>query len=99
MVTVMLPLAGATALMDPTRPYDASWSARQSGHTSSGWVLNSTLVSPHRRLAVINGVHVAEGESIGSATVLRIRKLDVLLQAPNKRIRLKLLPGNVRKQP
>ena len=92
-------LAGATALMDPTRPYATGWHDSRPGQTSGSWVLHSTLVSPSRRVAVINGIHVTEGESVGNATILKIRKLHVLLQTPDKRITLQLLPDIVRKQP
>jgi hypothetical protein len=91
----------ANALADPTRPsYPALPSTQHiSGPVSSNWHLNSTLVSPHRRVAVINGIHVSEGESVANATVLKIRKLDVVIQVSGQRITLPLLPDIVKRLP
>jgi hypothetical protein len=91
--------AGATPLSDPTRPYNTDWHDTRQPHTAGSYVLDSTLVSPARRVAVINGSHVVEGETVGNATVLRIRKHEVVLQTPNREITLKLLPDIVKEQP
>jgi hypothetical protein len=92
-------LAGETALTDPTRPWNTD--GRQSGQTQSSgsYTLSSTLVSNQRRVAVINGHYVSEGETIGDFTVVEIRKNDVVLQSPQRLITLKLLPDNLKKQP
>ena len=91
----------ANALADPTRPSYPGFTSSQhtTGPVTSNWSLNSTLVSPHRRVAVINGIHVSEGESVGNATVLRIRNLDVVIQVSGKHITLPLLPDIVKKLP
>ena len=91
----------ASTLADPTRPADTALFSTNQEFTaaSNGWVLNSTLVATDRRVAVINGQHVSEGESVDSATVLHIRKMDVLIQSGGKRITLKLLPDIVRTLP
>jgi sRNA-binding protein len=88
---------GAATLSDPTRPYSTARHEPRQTQPAGSYVLNSTLVSPHRRVAVINGLHVTEGETVGDATVLEIHKQDVLLQSPNRRITLQLLPDIVRK--
>jgi hypothetical protein len=90
---------GATPLTDPTRPYDTGRYETRQPQTAGSYVLDSTLVSPARRVAVINSNTVTEGETVGNATVLRIRKHEVLLQTPNRKITLKLLPDIVKKQP
>ncbi len=92
------PLAAASTLADPTRPANAAMfsSNRALESANNGWILNSTLVAADRRVAVINGKHVIEGESVGNATVLKIQKLDVLIQVAGKRITLKLLPDIVK---
>ena len=91
--------AATSTLTDPTRPSYPSIHGSQQlpGTVASDWILNSTLVSDERRVAVINGTHVTEGESIGNATVVRIRKLDVDIQIPGKRITLTLLPEIVKR--
>lgn len=94
-----LPTTGGV-LIDPTRPVSQGRSMPVRPATvQSGWTLNSTLVAPTRRVAVINGKRVSEGESVDGARVIEIRKLDVLIQTTGKRITLQLLPDIVRKQP
>ncbi|MHB8455918.1 MAG: hypothetical protein ACYDDO_14765 [Acidiferrobacterales bacterium] len=79
-------LAGLT---DPTRPYGSAgeWSR---GH--AGLVLQSTLVSPRRRLAVINGREFTVGEHVGGAEITAIRPYEVVLSRAGKQSSLRLLP-------
>jgi len=95
------PQTTASTLADPTRPGNAALFSASRGHAAAdnAWILNSTLVGADRRVAVINGRHVSEGESIDNAKVLRIRKLDVLILSAGKRITLKLLPDIVSNLP
>lgn len=88
--------ASTCALEDPTRP--AGYGA-DPGTGTQGWTLNSTLVGPERRIAVINGQYVSEGEMLGNARVLHIRNSDVVIESGGKRIILHLLPGTVKKYP
>lgn len=90
--------AGDAALADPTRPWNTGWHKQQKTRSNGSYTLNSTLVSNTRRVAVINGQNVSEGETVGNATVIKIGKYDVLLQSPNRQIRLKLLPDIVKNQ-
>ncbi|NNJ93500.1 MAG: hypothetical protein HKP57_02030 [Halobacteria archaeon] len=92
-------LAGDAALSDPTRPWKTAGYQGQQASSAGSYTLSSTLVSSTRRVAVINGRHVIEGEAVGNATVLKIRKHDVILQSPQRQITLKLLPDIVKKQP
>ena len=89
--------AGEAALSDPTRPWQSSGYQQQRPQTVASYTLNSTLVSSNRRVAVINGQHVIEGETIGNAIVVRIGKYDVLLESPDRQINLKLMPDIVKK--
>lgn len=96
---VCLSLAASSAagpLQDPTRPGSAAATIRTPSKANDDWILNSTLVGSGRRVAVINSRHVTEGERIGTARVLRINKLDVLLETPGGRKRLQLLPDIVK---
>jgi len=91
---------GGTALIDPTRP--ASPHRRSSDdpvRNQGGWRLDSTLVAPDRRVAVINGKQVSEGESVDGARVIAIHQLEVRIQAPGRRMTLQLLPDILDKQP
>jgi hypothetical protein len=46
-------------------------------------VVNSILVSPDRRLAVLDGVIVREGEAIGPRVLVRIEPGAVVLREPS----------------
>jgi hypothetical protein len=81
------PLAG---LADPTRP-SAYGSGGESG-ARAGLVLQSTVVSPERTLAVISGQRVAVGEKIQGAEVVAIRPYEVILNRAGKQSALRLLP-------
>jgi MSHA biogenesis protein MshK len=92
-------LAGTPA--DPTRPsgHPVHGHAVHRPGQLTGWTLTSTLVAPDRRVAVINGQQVSEGEPVDGARVLHIAKLSVVLAADGKRITLHLLPDIVQYQP
>jgi hypothetical protein len=89
--------AAAAELNDPTRPYKTDRYEQRNTQPASRYNLNSTLVSSNRRIAVINGTYLTEGETVGDATVIRIRKHEVTLQSPNRQITLKLLPDIIKR--
>ena len=89
--------AGEAVLSDPTRPWQSSGYQQQRPQTAASYTLNATVVSSTRRVAVINGQHVSEGETVGNAIVVRIGKYDVLLESPDRQIKLKLMPDIVKK--
>ena len=92
--------ATALALNDPTRPTDPS--AYFGGSTSgneTGWSLQSILTASDRRIAVINGTRVREGDRIGSARVVRIQDSRVLLKTGEGMLTLRLLPTTSRMKP
>ncbi|MDH5469470.1 MAG: hypothetical protein OEY45_10370 [Gammaproteobacteria bacterium] len=97
-VITSLSYAARPELDDPTRPYQANVFEQRKTQPASRYNLNSTLVSKNRRVAVINGTHVTEGETVGDATVIRIRKHDVTLQSPDRQITLTLLPDIIKRQ-
>lgn len=90
----------AGALVDPTRP---AAPGRPTPAVSTAprhvWTLDSTLVAPDRRVAVINGTRVSEGEVVDGARVIEIRELDVVIQTAGRRLTLNLLPDIVQRQP
>ena len=77
-------------LADPTRP--SSRGAPMAGVSRGGLVLQSTLVSPERSVAVISGQRLAVGGSIGGAEVLAIRPYEVVLRRAGKHSTLRMLP-------
>lgn len=91
------PVAGP-ALPDPTRPPGKSPAGRGTGVRGvARWVLSSTLISPDRRLATINGRIVAVGQRVvGGAVVEEIQPAQVRLRLRSRRFYVKLLPGSVK---
>jgi MSHA biogenesis protein MshK len=94
-------LAGnAHALKDPTQPTDPkNYFGSAESHSDSSWSLQSILSSPQRRIAVINGTRVKEGERIGSARVVRIHDSRVLLNSRGRTLTLHLLPESIKVRP
>lgn len=79
----------AQSVPDPTRPPAAAASAR-GGVAASGPRLQSTLVGPDRRAAVIDGEWVHEGERIEAGTILSIEPGRVRLRGSAGEIELTL---------
>lgn len=71
----------AEVLPDPTRPTGAGMNdgVGAAAAAASGPVLQSVLVSPNRRVAVINGQSLAVGDRIGEARVAKITETEVTL--------------------
>ena len=86
----------AADLSDPTRPPDyaaapAADGAAAAAEPQRGWDLTSTLVSPSRRLAVINGRVVTPGARLGRMTVRGISSGRVVLEGEGRKQVLTLL--------
>jgi MSHA biogenesis protein MshK len=66
--------AQAQALRDPTRPPISTGSGGPGVEKGvrPGWVLQSVLISPQRRYAIINGEIVAPGQSVGGAELVAL---------------------------
>ena len=77
--------ASLSGLADPTRPYAA-------GSGGTGLVLQSTLVSPLERIAVINGRTFTLGDRVGGAEIVGIRPYGVVLRRAGRQTVLPLLP-------
>ena len=79
------PLAAAQALRDPTRPPVIFGRTGAGGNVSrtrdAEWVLQSVLLSPERRYAIINGEVLALGGSVAGAELVAIREGEVTLRA------------------
>lgn len=81
-------------LADPMRPGSHETRPAVSG---PHWVLQSTLVSDSRRLAVVNGDIVRVGDRIAGARVLSIQFGEIWLERRGRRFRLGLTPTEVKK--
>ena len=85
----------AGELMDPTRPTSEGIGAVGGRH--SGWILESTFVSPARRTALVNGRIVRVGERVNGATVQSIQPYEVRLVKGRRTIVLRMVPKMVKR--
>ncbi len=75
------PLSAAQDLRDPTRPPAIARTAGAAGGMeSSGWNLQSVLIAPERRYAIINGVVVQMGGAIADAVLVAVAEASVTLR-------------------
>jgi MSHA biogenesis protein MshK len=93
-------LAQRPHLVDPTRPPSVATASPQTGEAAPqrGPELQSVLISPTRRVAVISGTTVSQGGKYGEATVARIDESSVLLQYAKGHRTLHLLPGVTKRE-
>jgi MSHA biogenesis protein MshK len=84
-------LAGAAELSDPTRPPDVMPTALtgDSGEESL-FVLSSILISPNRRVAIVNGTRVSQGDEVAGAEVVEINASGVQLKADGEVFELRM---------
>ena len=83
----------ANSLADPTRPSTrAAPSTVPVEPVPQGPVLQSTLVAPERKVAVISGTRVKIGDVYEGARVVDIRPYEVLLSRGGHETRLRLMP-------
>jgi MSHA biogenesis protein MshK len=94
---VAVPLAQAQALSDPTRPPGAAAMASPDAPQATELQLQTILLSPQRKLAVINGQTVKIGERVGDATLVTISETGVVLKRGEETQTVRLLPGLERK--
>ncbi len=90
------PLAAAQALRDPTRPpvvFGRAGDGRPVIRSRGAeWVLQSVLLSPERRYAIINGEVLSLGGSVGGAELVAIRESEVTLRAGGTLRTVRLFP-------
>jgi len=78
-------------LPDPTRP-PVEAGVDIPGVVAVGPVLQSVMIRPGRRTALISGQLLAEGERFGDAKLIKISEGEVILIGPEGRQTLKLFP-------
>ena len=91
--------AFAQALRDPTRPPTASKKGVTDVPEQSGWVLQSVLISPERRYAIINGEIVPLGGSVAGAELIAVAAERVTLRTPEGLRVVQLFPNVIRLDP
>ena len=86
--------AQAAPFADPTRPPNAAPEAASGvAAAAEGPRLESVLIAPNRRIAVISGQAVPLGGKYGEARLVRVSESEVVLQNGGQRETLKLFPG------
>ncbi len=91
-----VPTASADPDRDPTRPYSAQ-SVVSPGSRTMTFNVSAIFVSKARRVAIVNGQRVTEGDSINGAIVVEINKDALLLNLNGKELTTRLLPAGLRK--
>ncbi len=86
--------AGAQALSDPTRPPAALLGAEGAAVGTAGApVLQSVIISPAVKAAIINGEMVRLGDAFGNARLVKVSENEVVLKEGDEEQILKLYPG------
>jgi len=95
-------LPGEGGLSDPTEPppnYQAKLD-NNPGEVAGGpgrhWLLTSTLISPQRRIAVMNGQSVKPGDIVDGVTVLEIALATVRLRDTQGEFSVTMQPAAVK---
>ena len=86
--------AQAAPFADPTQPPTARGAAEVAA--TVGPRVESILIAPDRRLAVINGQQVTVGSRTATGTVARITETEVVLRSADGEQTLKLFPDVAR---
>jgi MSHA biogenesis protein MshK len=92
MLGLLASAACAESLRDPTRPTGTSIVDNEAENVMRGPVLQSVLNSSGRKLAIISGQTVKQGDMIGNARVVNIRDAEVVLAQGKELQVLKLFP-------
>jgi hypothetical protein len=86
-------------LRDPTRPYSARSVAAPAGGSKGGsstYRVTAIFTSDVRRVAVVNGQRVIEGDQVDGATVVEILADSLRLNHRGKVITRRVLPNGFR---
>ena len=92
-LVVGVAVAQAQTLRDPTRPPGTSAIKAGAGVATGGLVLQSILISPERKAAVISGKLVTPGESVEGYMLVAIAENEAVLKNGDKVRRLHLYPA------
>jgi MSHA biogenesis protein MshK len=84
------------SLSDPTRPpaaFHLGTGPARSGEATGGLVLQSVLIFPDARSAIISGEHVLLGQKIGGQRLVKVAETEVVLLNGAARRTLRLFPS------
>ncbi len=86
--------ASAQPVADPTRPpAELQSAAPGSDGPATGPLLQSIMISPSERSAIINGERVRQGGTYGNSRILKISENEVVLRSVTGTETLRLYPG------
>jgi hypothetical protein len=92
--------ASAYALDDPTRPPTGlQTGGNREGVEGEVLTLQSVIISDAERSAIISGVHVKLGGTVGSARLVQVSEAEVVVLVGGSRRTLKLFSGVRKTQP
>jgi MSHA biogenesis protein MshK len=101
-LTVFSGVAAAQSIKDPTRPPAGLGAAGEQASAQApagGPVLQSVMLSPTRRAAIISGQLVSRGETYGDAVLTEVAEDHVVLSRGGSVQVLKMYPGAEKKYP
>lgn len=79
---------------DPTRPYSAQSVVSSS---TTAFDVSAIFVSKERRVAIVNGKRVTEGDQVNGAIVVEINQDGLRLNLHGRELTTRLLPAGLRK--
>jgi MSHA biogenesis protein MshK len=95
-------VAAAQAIKDPTRPpagFGTAGEPAAAQAPTGGPVLQSVMLSPSRRAAIISGQLVSRGENYGDAVLAEVAEDHVVLRRGASVQVLKMYPGTEKTYP
>ena len=94
-VTLLAPgVAFAQGMTDPTRPPPTETTEAESGAPEvAGPVLQSVMITPTFKAAIINGEMVKLGGKFGNAQLVKVSESEVVLKSGDEAQVLKMYPG------
>ena len=78
---------------DPMRPPAAYVNGGNGGSEAGGPVLQSVMISPTLKAAIINGEMVKLGGKLGNAKLVKVSESEVVLKSGDETQVLKMYPG------
>jgi len=95
-LALMPAVASPQAVNDPTRPPDALGAGAVdagAGDGGGGMTLQTVMISPTGKTAIISGVTVKLGQKYGDAVLVKVAETEVVLKSGAMNQVLKLYPG------
>jgi len=87
------PGAMAQVMIDPTRPPPGVYAPESAEKATGAPVLQSVMITPTARTAIIGGEEVKLGAKFGDARVIKITETEVVLRTTGGTETLKMYPG------